>query len=163
MPPFLRVIRWRRSEARTEMPRLNKKRVEEIFTRSKQEKWAYPKIFDALKDAGVEYYETNVATHDDVYHGWGDSIPEPPPQEFIPLKPGASFDAAGVKLAIERNKTNLDYMVFLKEIARAGVVRYRVDMSARDVTYLGAAGQAYVEKVPPVLNLAATETANFLR
>ena len=34
---------------------LNKKRFEEIFTRSKQEKWAYPKIFDALKEAGVEY------------------------------------------------------------------------------------------------------------
>jgi uncharacterized protein YbcV (DUF1398 family) len=38
--------------------------------------------------------------------------------------------------------------VFLKEIARAGVVRYRVDMSTREVRYLGAAGQAYVEKVP---------------
>lgn len=37
------------------MARLNRKRVEEIFTMSKQEKWAYPRIFDALKDAGVEY------------------------------------------------------------------------------------------------------------
>jgi hypothetical protein len=57
------------------MLRLNKKRVEEIFTRSKQEKWAYPKIFDALKEAGVEYYETGVATHDIVYHGSRDAIP----------------------------------------------------------------------------------------
>jgi uncharacterized protein YbcV (DUF1398 family) len=65
------------------------------------------------------------------------------------LKPSASFDARGVQLAIERNKTKPDYMVFLEEIARAGVVRYRVDMSARDVRYFGAAGQAYVEKVPP--------------
>jgi hypothetical protein len=56
MPPFLRVIRWR-SEARTEMARLNRKRVGEIFATSKP-----------------------------------------------------------------------DYMVFLEEIARAGVVRYRVDM-----------------------------------
>ena len=69
------------------MARLNRKRVEEIFTMSKQEKWAYPKIFEAL--------------------------------------------------------------VFLEEIAHAGVVRYRVDMSAREVSYFGAAGQAYVEKVPP--------------
>ena len=131
------------------MARLNRKRVEEIFTISKQEKWAYPRIFDALKDAGVEYYETDVATHGIVYHGSGDAIPEPPPPEFTPLKPSASFDARGVKLAIERNKTKPDYLVFLKEIARAGVVRNRVDMSARDVTYLGAAGQAYVEKVAP--------------
>jgi uncharacterized protein YbcV (DUF1398 family) len=40
-------------------------------------------------------------------------------------------------------------MVFLEESARAGVVRCRVDMAARDVRYFGAAGQAYVEKVPP--------------
>jgi uncharacterized protein YbcV (DUF1398 family) len=92
--------------------------------------------------------ETDVATHDIVYHGSGDAIPEPPP-EFTSLKPSASFDARGVKLAIERNKAKPDYMVFLEEIARAGVVRYRVDMAARDVRYFGAAGQAYVEKVPP--------------
>jgi uncharacterized protein YbcV (DUF1398 family) len=131
------------------MARLNRKRVREIFTMSKQRKWAYPKIFDALKDAGVEYYETDVATHDIVYHGSGDAIPEPPPSEFTPLKPSARFDAPGVKLAIERTKTKPDYMAFLEDIARAGVVRYRVDMSARDVSYFGAAGQTYVEKVPP--------------
>jgi uncharacterized protein YbcV (DUF1398 family) len=127
---------------------LNKKRVEEIFTRSKQEKWPYPKIFDALKDAGVECYETDVATHGIVYRGSGDSIPEPPPPGFTPLKPSANFDAVEVKLAIERNKTKPDYLVFLQEIARAGVVRYRVDMGERTVSYLGWAGQAYVEKVP---------------
>ncbi|MGC1482702.1 MAG: DUF1398 family protein [Candidatus Acidiferrum sp.] len=131
-----------------EMPVLNKKRVEEIFTKSKQEKWAYPKIFDALKEAGVEYYETDVATHGILYHGSGDAISEPPPRSFIALKPSANFDAAGIKLAIEGNKTKPDYMVFLQEIARAGVVRYRVDMGARTVSYLGADGQAYVEKVP---------------
>jgi uncharacterized protein YbcV (DUF1398 family) len=131
------------------MARLNRKRVREIFTMSKQEKWAYPKIFEALKDAGVEYYETDVATHDIVYHGSGDALPEPPPPEFTPLNPSVTFDAREVKLAIERNKARPDYMVFLEDIARAGVARYRVDMSARDVRYFGAADQAYVERVPP--------------
>jgi uncharacterized protein YbcV (DUF1398 family) len=109
---------------------------------------ALPKIFDALKDAGVEHYETAVATHGIVYHGSEDSISEPLPPGFTPLKVSVNFDAAGVKLAIERNKTKPDYMVFLQDIARAGVVRYRVDMSARAVSYLGGAGQAYVEPVP---------------
>jgi uncharacterized protein YbcV (DUF1398 family) len=135
-------------EATTQMAGMNKKRVEEIFTKSKQEKWPYPKIFDALKDAGVEHYETEVATHGIVYHGWGDSIHEPPPPRFTPLKVSAHFDAAEVKLAIERNKTKPDYLIFLQEIARAGVVRYRVDMSARAVSNLSGAGQAYVEPVP---------------
>jgi uncharacterized protein YbcV (DUF1398 family) len=31
---------------------------------------------------------------------------------------------------------------------RAGVSKYRVDMNARSVTYIGDAGQEYVEKVP---------------
>jgi uncharacterized protein YbcV (DUF1398 family) len=131
-----------------QMAGMNKKRVEEIFTKSKQEKWPYPKIFDALKDAGVEHYETEVATHGIAYHGSGDSISEPPPPGFSPLKVSAHFDAAGVKLAIEQNKTEPDYLAFLQEIARAGVVRYRVDMSARAVSYLGGAGQAYAEPVP---------------
>ena len=106
------------------MARLNRKRVEEIFTMSKQEKWAYPRIFDALKDAGVEYCETDVATHGIVYHGAGDAIPEPPTTEFTLLKPSAS--------GLPRGHGS----------RRSG--RYRVDMSARDVGYFGAAGQAYV-------------------
>jgi len=122
------------------MTGLNRKRVEEIFTSNKPQKWAYAKIFDALKDAGVQYYETEVATHDIVYHGAGDALPEPPPPEFTVLKPSANFDARGVKLAIERNKTKPDFVAFLKEIARAGVLRYGVDMSAREVSYFGAAG-----------------------
>jgi uncharacterized protein YbcV (DUF1398 family) len=69
----------------------------------------------------------------------------------------------GVKLAVERNKTKPDYMAFFEEIARAGVVRYRVDMSAREVSYVGAAREAYARKGFSVLNLAATQTANFLR
>ena len=39
--------------------------------------------------------------------------------------------------------------MFLQEIARAGIVRYRVDIDARTVSYLGAGDQAYVERVPP--------------
>jgi hypothetical protein len=90
------------------MAGFNKKRVEEIFTKSKQEKWPYPKIFDALKEAGVESYETDVATHDIVYHGSGDSVPEPAPSGFSPLKTSAHFDPAEVQLAIERNKVKPD-------------------------------------------------------
>jgi uncharacterized protein YbcV (DUF1398 family) len=131
------------------MPGLNKKGVEEIFTKGKQEQWPYPQIFDALKAAGVEFYETDVATHNIVYHGSGESFEEPPPPGFAPLKPNAHFNAGGVKSAIQRNQSRqTDYMVFLGEIARAGVVRYRVDMDARTVSYFGGSGEAYVEKVP---------------
>jgi uncharacterized protein YbcV (DUF1398 family) len=130
------------------MPGFDKKRVEDIFTKSKQEKWPYPKIFNELKEAGVEYYETDVAIHGIVYHEPGDSISEPPPPGFTSLKPSTEFDAVAVKAAIEKNKIKPDYILFLHEIASAGVVRYRVDMGERTVSYVGPAGQACVEKVP---------------
>jgi uncharacterized protein YbcV (DUF1398 family) len=131
------------------MPEFKKTLVEEVATKSKQEKWPYPKIFNALKDAGVEYYETDVATHHLVYHGSGDSFTEAPPPNFTPISPAATFDAAAVRQAIQRNQSKqTDYSQFLQEIAAAGVVKYRVDMSARTVSYLGSASEQYVEKVP---------------
>lgn len=131
------------------MPGMDKRRVEEIFTQSKREKWPYPKIFDALKDAGVDYYETDVATHVIVYHGGGEWVTEAPPAGFGQVSPNASFDAAAVKLAIQRNQHKLtNYTTFVREIAAAGVNRYRVDMAARTVAYRGSRGNEYVEKVP---------------
>ena len=40
------------------------------------------------------------------------------------------------------------YMEFLEQLAEAGVQSYRVDMSERTITYMGASGEKYVEKVP---------------
>jgi len=131
------------------MTSFDKKRVEEVFTKGKREQWPYPEIFNALKDAGVENYETDVATRSIVYHGSGDACTEPPPAGFISLTPNPHFDPAGVQLAVQRNQSKqTDYSDFLREIAQADVNKYRVDVNARTVMYIGASGQEYVEKVP---------------
>jgi uncharacterized protein YbcV (DUF1398 family) len=130
------------------MPTFDKNRIEEVFTKSKQERWPYPKVFKALKEAGVEFYETDVATHNIMYLGSGDTCAEPPPAGFVSLMPNPQFEPTGVQLAIKRNQSQQTiYPVFLEEIARAGVRKYRVDMYAGTVTYIGVAGQEYVEKV----------------
>ncbi len=123
-------------------------RIEEIAEKSKVEKWPYPKIFNALKAAGVEYYETSVSTHEIVYHGSGESWTEPAPDGFGTLQVSPEFDVAGVREAILRNqKKETDYTGFLQGIAAAGCTHYRVNMNTREIAYKGH-GEQYVEKVP---------------
>lgn len=123
-------------------------RIEEIAEKSKVEKWPYPKIFNALKAAGVEYYETSVSTHEIVYHGSGESWTEPAPDGFGTLQVSPEFDVAGVREAILRNqRKETDYTGFLQGIAAAGCTHYRVNMNTREIAYKGH-GEQYVEKVP---------------
>jgi uncharacterized protein YbcV (DUF1398 family) len=127
----------------------DKKRVEEIFTTSKQERWPYPRIFHALKDAGVESYDADVASHEIIYRGHGESCVESSPHAANQLAINASFDQDGVQRAIRRNQSKQsNFAQFLSEIAQAGIQRYRVDMNARTVTYIGIRAEEYVEKVP---------------
>lgn len=123
-------------------------RIEEIAEKSKAEKWPYPKIFNSLRDAGVEYYETSVSTHELVYHGSGESWTEPAPEGFVTLEIGPAFDGAGVREAILKNqRKETSYTEFLQGIGAAGCTHYRVDMNTREIAYMGH-GQQYVEKVP---------------
>ena len=131
------------------MSSFDKTRIEQIVTEGKAEQWPYLNTFNALKDAGVHSYETDVASHSIVYYGHTESYTEPTPANFARLKPSQAFDKPALKLAIERNQTKqTDFAGFLDEIARAGVNRYQVDMNARTVSYLGRSGEEYVEKVP---------------
>lgn len=126
----------------------NRNAIEEIAEKSKTEKWPYPKIFDSLKAAGVEYYETSVSTHEIVYHGSGESWTEPAPEGFATLEVSPAFNGAGVRDAILKNqRKETSYTEFLQGIAAAGCTHYRVDMNTREIAYMGH-GQQYVEKVP---------------
>jgi|SRR5262245_26118506 len=130
---------------------LDRKKMEEIPVKAKRDQWPYPKIFEALKEAGVESYETKVSTHEITYYGGSDTWTEPVPPGFQPLAVSPTFDQDGVQAALRRTqKKETDYPQFLKEIAAAGVASYRVDMAARTVTYRGRGGESYAEEVPPV-------------
>jgi len=123
--------------------------IEEIATKSKVEKWPYPKIFNSLKDAGVEHYETKVANHEITYFGGGKSFQEPITSEVVTLAISDQFNENAVQEAIRSNQSKgSTYMEFLEGIAGAGVNSYQVDMSERTVTYMAANGEKYVEKVP---------------
>lgn len=129
---------------------VDQEKVKDVHLTSAEQGWTYPQLFDALKNVGVERYETNVLTHEIKYVGGGTSFVEPGPAGFSPLTAADGFNLDALKAAlgrIQRKETN--YIQFLTEIAAAGVAFYRVDMRPRTVTYHGPNGNKLVEKVPP--------------
>ena len=123
--------------------------IKKILAEAAAQKWPYPKVFDALKAAGVEYYETVVPRHEITYHGAGGQLKEGAPDGFQPVQAADQFNQPGVRAAILRTqRRETDYPQFLREIAAAGVHTYRVDMKDRTVSYKGARGELYVETVP---------------
>lgn len=128
----------------------DKKKIQEISKTSKAERWPFPKTFNALKEVGVEYYDVEISTHQITYHGNKQSFVEPPPPGFQMLNVADVFDAILVKKAIDKHqKEKTSYLDFLKDITKAGVQSYRVDMFKRAVIYKGNnPGEEHIEKVP---------------
>ncbi len=128
---------------------LDQEKVKSIYRRGAEEKWSYPQVFNALKNIGIERYETNVLTHEIKYVGGGTAFIEPGPEGFKILTAGTRFKLDALKLALGRiQRAETNYIQFLGEIAAAGVSFYRVDMGPRTVTYHGPGREKYVEKVP---------------
>ena len=129
----------------------NPTQIEKILSESKTQKWPYPKIFDALKEAGVEFYEVDVSTYNITYYGSGKTWQEPAPKGFVVISIDNNFDVKEIQAALERNRRKeTTYVQFLQGIARAGVGAYRVDMAERTVTYKGLKGEAYPENIPVI-------------
>lgn len=123
--------------------------MQEVAERGKREQWPYPRIFDALKNAGVESYDVEVSNHRIVHHGGDVEWVEPPPPEAVTLPIEDRFDEDALKLALRRvQEKKTDYLQFLREIADAGIRSYHVDMNSRTVAYAGRPGEEHVETVP---------------
>jgi uncharacterized protein YbcV (DUF1398 family) len=124
--------------------------IQALLRRSGSEQWSYPKLFDALKHGGVEYYVADVDRQRIVYYG-GKSLYEQrlaSGGDMLSIAPEFNKDA--LLQAITRNqRKESTYVEFLKEIAAAGIGRYRVDMHDRTVTYSHTPTEIHVEPVPP--------------
>jgi uncharacterized protein YbcV (DUF1398 family) len=129
---------------------MDKNKIESIASISKAEKWAFPKTFKLLKDAGVSSYEVMTSKHQIIYYDGKQTYQEPPPKEFSSLEIAADFSLEDLKKALKNVQTGqTNYEEFLKEIAQAGIHHYRVDMASHTVTYYGAkSGEEYAEVVP---------------
>ncbi len=129
---------------------MNSSTIEAILKQAAQEKWPYPQVFDALSAAGVTHYEVDVPQHVITYGGQGFVWKVPRPVGWAVPVVGRSLDADAFRIALTRSQRGqITYAVFLTEIAQAGCTHYRVDMTARSVTYTDNQGTQIVEPVPP--------------
>src|SRR5579864_6864010 len=110
--------------------------IQALLRRSGKEQWPYPKLFESLKHGGVEYYVADVDRQRVVYYG-GKNMYEQrlgSGGDMLAIAPELNKDA--LVEAIARNqRQETTYQEFLKEIAAAGIGRYRVDMHDRTITY----------------------------
>ncbi len=123
-------------------------KVRGISYRAVKEGWPYPQIFNALKSAGVRYYEVDVCHHIIRYVALSERYVADPPNNFQVINASLSFNQDAIKKAIYRAQMKaIDYTAFLHAIAEAGVIKYRVNMMDRTINYMGSNDQ-YIEEVP---------------
>jgi len=124
--------------------------VKESTVKSKAERWPYPRTFNALKEAGVRSYRAEVANHEIMYIGDGDTYVEESHHGKSFLKISDRFNGEAVKAAVKYHQDNqTPFDDFLHDIARAGVKYYEVDMETRRINYTsGRDGECYTEDIP---------------
>ncbi len=127
---------------------MDTRKIQKISKISKEEQWTYSKTFNALKDAGVESYEVEIAQHKTTYLGGGKTFVEEV-QGHKELKVAKTFNSSGVESVLRIHQAGkTDYPQFLNGIANNGVYKYIVDMSKRTVSYMGLKGEMYSEAIP---------------
>lgn len=127
---------------------MDTRKIQKISKISKEEQWSYPKTFNALRDAGVESYEVEIAHHKTTYIGGGKTFVEEL-QGHKELTVGKTFNSSGVESVLRIHQAGkTDYSQFLDGIANNGVYKYIVDMGKRTVSYMGLKGEMFSEAVP---------------
>lgn len=135
-------------QSQRSMMKLDTRKIQKISKISKEEQWPYPKTFTALKEAGVESYEVEIAHHKTTYFGGGKTYVEET-QTPKPLEVSPTFNSSGVEASLRIHQAGkTDFPQFLDGIAKNGVYKYIVDMSKRTVSYMGLKGEMFSEAIP---------------
>lgn len=126
--------------------------IENILQEAKDQRWPYPKTFEALKKTGVDAYSVRFARgpFDATYQGTFGTWQESPPQGYQTLETANHFSQEGIKNAIIKHMQEKNsYLNFLTEIAAQGASHYTVDITKRTVTYFNPdETQFHEENVP---------------
>lgn len=125
--------------------------LKQLLQQSKENKWPYPKTFEALKAAGVRFYTVNFAGYyAATYSGSFGTYEERGLEGYTPLTASNSFSITGLNQAVIHHTVNqTHYLDFLKEAAASGSTHYVVDLEKRTVTYYNTdESSSYQELVP---------------
>ena len=123
---------------------LSEKEFQEIIQRRSNGELDFPQFLDELSQRGINEYKIDVATGQATYIGVHSEFKT---DSQVNLIISEQFDSDRVLDAIAN--ISLPFLDFLKEIAEAGIVNYRVYIPEKMVTYFGI-GE---EKINEALNI----------
>jgi uncharacterized protein YbcV (DUF1398 family) len=128
-----------------------KQTILNIAKESKEQKWPFPKTFEALMDAGVRSYTVRVSDCNRLYDTSEGELHDMPLEGFKPLAIAHSFSKQGILDALQLNREKkTDYLGFLSNIAKSGVSHYIVNMADRSVTYFDSSETKFHKEYVPV-------------
>jgi uncharacterized protein YbcV (DUF1398 family) len=113
---------------------------QEMIRRRSTGEISFPQFLDKLSQSGINEYEIDVSTGRATYKGVYSEFKTDPQ---VSLVISDKFNRSKVLEAIA--DISLPFLDFLKEIAEAGIVTYRVYISEKKITYIGI-GEEEIEE-----------------
>jgi uncharacterized protein YbcV (DUF1398 family) len=122
--------------------KITESEFQEIIRRRSNGKINFPQFLEELSQRGINEYEIEVATGQATYKG---VYSEFTTDSQVSLVLSNHFNRNKVLEAIAN--ISLPFLDFLKEIAEAGIVTYRVYIPERRVTYIGVGNEEMEEQL----------------
>jgi len=121
---------------------LTESEFQEIIRRRSEGVSTFAGFLDELSQKGIYEYEIEVATGQATYKAKDSSFKT---DSQVSLVVASTFNRDKVLKAIAT--ISLPFLAFLKEIADAGIVRYRVQIEEKKVGYIGIGGELLEEQL----------------
>ncbi|WP_066254189.1 DUF1398 family protein [Neobacillus drentensis] len=122
--------------------KLTESEFQEIIRRRSNGEISFPQFLDELTQRGINEYEIDVATGQATYMGVHSEFKT---DSQVSLVISNQFNRNRVLEAIAN--IALPFLDFLKEIAEAGIVSYRVFIPEKKVSYIGIGGEEIEERL----------------
>ena len=122
--------------------KITESEFQEIIRRRSNGKINFPQFLEELSQRGINEYEIEVATGQATYKG---VYSEFTTDSQVSLVLSNHFNRHKVLEAIAN--ISLPFLDFLKEIAEAGIVTYRVYIPEKRVTYIGVGNEEIEEQL----------------
>jgi uncharacterized protein YbcV (DUF1398 family) len=111
-----------------------------VIERRSTGKTSFTEFLEELSQIGIIQYEIDVATGEANYTSLHSELKTGPQVDFVISN---QFDRESAVQSI--TNITLPFLDFLRELAKAGIKTYTVNISEKKATYLGANGEEIVE------------------
>ena len=122
--------------------KITESEFQEIIRRRGNGEITFSQFLEELSKRGIHEYEIEVATGQATYKGVHSEFKT---DSQVSLVISDKFNRNKVLEAI--SNISLPFLAFLKEIAGAGIVTYRVDIPEKKVTYIGIGEESIEEQL----------------